>query len=91
MSVAPVGSVKPASDRRRPAPEGSAPKRVSRSLVHDGVITREQCGGPVVDATGKVVALNIATRVLDDTRTYAVPAAVARKAVEELRKQQPSK
>jgi S1-C subfamily serine protease len=60
-------------------------------FVHDGVITREQCGGPVVDATGKVVALNIATRVLDDTRTYAVPAAVARKAVEELRKQQPSK
>ena len=55
------------------------------------MITRERCGGPVVDATGKVVALNIATRVLDDTRTYAVPAAVARKAVEELRKQQPSK
>jgi S1-C subfamily serine protease len=55
-------------------------------FAHDGVITPEQCGGPVVDATGKVIALNIATRILDSSRTYAIPAAAVRKAVDDLRK-----
>jgi S1-C subfamily serine protease len=74
-----------------PAIKGELEKGLSDVFVHDGLLSSQQCGGPVVDATGKVVALTIATRILDDTRTYAIPAAVVRKTVEELRKERPAK
>jgi hypothetical protein len=45
----------------------------------------------VVDATGKVVGLNFVTKILDETRTNAIPAAVIRKTVEEMRKERLAK
>jgi S1-C subfamily serine protease len=74
-----------------PAVKGELAKGFSDIFVHDGLLSSQQCGGPVVDATGKVVALTIATRILDDTRTYAIPAAVVRTTVDELRKERPAK
>ncbi len=53
-------------------------------FAHDGQVARNQCGGPLVDATGKVVALNIA-RFYDDVRVYAIPSGVVHKVVDELR------
>ena len=74
-----------------PPVKGSLAMGLPEVFAHDGTLARDQCGGPVVDATGKVVGINIATRVLDDSRTYAIPAAVVQKTVEELRKQHPPK
>jgi len=71
-----------------PPVKGVLESGFSQVFAHDGVITREQCGGPLVDVTGQVVALNIATRILDNCRTYAIPAAAIRKAVDDLRKLQ---
>jgi S1-C subfamily serine protease len=70
-----------------PSVKGELARGFSDVFVHDGLLSSQQCGGPVVDATGKVVALSIATRILDDTRTYAIPAAVVRKIIAELRKE----
>jgi S1-C subfamily serine protease len=74
-----------------PAVKRELARGFSDVFVHDGLLNSQQCGGPVVDATGKVVALTIATRILDDTRTYAIPGAVVRKTVDELRKERPAK
>jgi S1-C subfamily serine protease len=74
-----------------PAVKGELARGFSDVFVHDGLLNSQQCGGPVVDATGKAVALTIATRILDDTRTYAIPGAVVRKTVDELRKERPAK
>lgn len=74
-----------------PALKGELARGLSDVFVHDGLLNSQQCGGPVVDVTGKVIALNITTRILDDTRAYAIPAAVVRKTVEELRKERPAK
>jgi S1-C subfamily serine protease len=74
-----------------PAVKGELARGFCDVFVHDGLLNSQQCGGPVVDTTGKVVALNITTRILDDTRAYAIPAAVVRKTVDELRKERPAK
>jgi S1-C subfamily serine protease len=74
-----------------PAVKGALGSGFPEVFVHDGLLNSEQCGGPLVDATGKVVAINIATSVFDDTCTYAIPAAVVRKTVEELRKERGGK
>ncbi|MBI1375624.1 MAG: PDZ domain-containing protein [Phycisphaera sp.] len=42
------------------------------AFTHDSVLTARQCGGPVVDLDGRVVAINIAR--VDRTASYAVPA-----------------
>ena len=47
--------------------------------------------GPVVDAKGKVIGLNIATKIFDETSSYAIPSAVVRKIVAELRKKEPAR
>ncbi len=49
------------------------------ALTHDAVIQATQCGGPVVDLEGRVVALNIARA--DRTATYAIPAAKAKELI----------
>jgi S1-C subfamily serine protease len=51
-------------------------------FAHDGGIGPEQCGGPVVDRTGRVVGLNIARA--DEVQTFAIPSDVAEKAVAEM-------
>jgi len=43
-------------------------------LQHDGVVRPSECGGPVVDLSGKVVGINIARG--GRTETYAVPTSV---------------
>ncbi|HEV8607310.1 MAG TPA: trypsin-like peptidase domain-containing protein [Tepidisphaeraceae bacterium] len=50
-------------------------------FTHDGTVPRKQLGGPVVDAQGKVIGVNIAT--IWGAFTYAIPAEVVRKAVAE--------
>lgn len=52
-------------------------------FAHDGRIPPGQCGGPVLDLSGRVVGVNIARA--DETRTLAVPVDVVRKVVSELR------
>src|SRR5262249_5795516 len=62
-----------------PAVKGELARGFSDVFVHDGLLDGQQCGGPVVDATGKVVALNITTQILDDPRAYAIPGARRRR------------
>ena len=40
-------------------------------IVHDGVLRREECGGPVVDVSGKIVGINIARAARH--ATYTIP------------------
>jgi S1-C subfamily serine protease len=40
-------------------------------FVHDAVLTRGSCGGPVVDLSGKIVGINIARAARH--ATYAIP------------------
>ena len=46
----------------------------------DAIITKDSCGGPVVDRLGEVVGISIA--VPTEGRVYVVPAAVARRIAE---------
>jgi serine protease Do len=48
-------------------------------LEHDTILRPEQCGGPLVDLTGKVVGINIARA--GRVETLALPAAVVQAAV----------
>ena len=41
------------------------------AIQHDSVLHPAQCGGPLVDISGKVVGINVARA--DRTVTYAVP------------------
>jgi serine protease Do len=49
----------------------------------DAIVTRDTCGGPLVDRSGEVVGITIA--IATEERVYVVPAAVARKVFAELR------
>ncbi|MEE9365077.1 MAG: trypsin-like peptidase domain-containing protein, partial [Dehalococcoidales bacterium] len=49
----------------------------------DAIITRDTCGGPVVDRSGEVVGITIALATAE--RVYVVPAAVAQKVVKQLK------
>lgn len=51
-------------------------------IQHDSVIRPRDCGGPVVDLDGKAVGINIAR--VSRVATYALPADVARRAVQEM-------
>jgi serine protease Do len=55
-------------------------------LPHDTPLQPSECGGPLVDAEGKVVGINIA-RALRVT-SYAIPADIARRLVGELKNKQ---
>jgi serine protease Do len=52
-------------------------------FTHDGTVPRNQLGGPVVDADGKVIALNIGT--VWGSYAYAIPGHVVRKAIDGMR------
>jgi serine protease Do len=52
-------------------------------FTHDGGIAPEECGGPVVGRSGEIVGINIARA--DEIRTFAIPSAVVRKVVAELK------
>ena len=54
-------------------------------FAHDGRLSPEECGGPVVDLDGHVVGLNIAR--VDTARTLAIPADVLQKVISELQQQ----
>jgi len=58
------------------------------AIQHDTVLQANQCGGPIVDLSGKAVGLNIARagRVV----SYALPANVVLSALEELRSAAPA-
>ena len=47
-----------------------------RALQHDTVLRPEDCGGPVVDLSGRVVAINIARA--GRVESYALPTAAVR-------------
>lgn len=48
----------------------------------DAIITRDTCGGPVVDLSGEVVGITIALATRE--RVYVIPAVIARKVFEHL-------
>jgi serine protease Do len=52
-------------------------------FAHDGKVLRRQLGGPVVNASGQVVGIDIATE--PDGITYAIPAAIVRMTIARLR------
>ena len=49
----------------------------------DAVASREQCGGPLIDSTGRVIGVNIASH--DNHQMLAIPHTVIRRLVNELR------
>jgi S1-C subfamily serine protease len=49
----------------------------TNAFTHDGGALREQCGGPVVDLSGKIVGINIARA--DGVQTLALPASTIRR------------
>ncbi len=51
-------------------------------LMHDSVISPNQCGGPIVNLDGKVVGINIARA--GRVSTYALPATVLKPRIESL-------
>lgn len=51
-------------------------------VTHDGCVSPKHCGGPVLDLQGRVVGINISRA--DRTSTYALPADVAKRAVEKM-------
>ncbi|TVP96035.1 MAG: PDZ domain-containing protein [Planctomycetaceae bacterium] len=53
-----------------------------RAMQHDTVLNPDECGGPLVDTSGRVVGMNIARagRVV----SYALPASLVRSAVESM-------
>ncbi len=55
------------------------------ALQHDTVLKPAECGGPIVDLDGKAVGLNIARA--GRVESYALPAAVAREAIDKLLQQ----
>jgi serine protease Do len=76
---------------KRPSPQdnwGGGPFSERRTgfplaLPHDVIVPPDQCGGPLVDTSGKVVGINIA-RALRVT-TYALPAQTVQEIVDKLR------
>lgn len=60
-------------------------RRVGFPMViqHDTVLTPEECGGPLVDLSGKVVGLNIARA--GRTESYALPTSEIRPLIEDLK------
>ncbi len=51
-------------------------------IQHDSVLQPEECGGPLVDLSGKAIGINIARA--GRTESYAIPDDVVRQAVDEL-------
>ncbi|MBW3540487.1 MAG: PDZ domain-containing protein [Planctomycetes bacterium] len=54
-----------------------------QTLQHDTVLRPEDCGGPVVDLSGRAVGINIARA--GRTETYAVPAAAVLALIDDLK------
>jgi hypothetical protein len=54
-------------------------------FVHDGAISHDRCGGPVVDRTGQVIGINIARA--DPIQTFAIPSDQVREVITELKAQ----
>ena len=51
-------------------------------IQHDSVLKPEECGGPLVDLSGKAIGINIARA--GRTESYAIPDDVVRQAIDEL-------
>jgi serine protease Do len=56
-------------------------------LQHDTVLQPEDCGGPIVDLTGKTIGINIARA--DRVSSYALPAALFVSLIDEMKKPDP--
>ena len=55
-------------------------------FVYDGITLASECGGPLVDADGKIAAIVIArTGSTGQSRTYAIPGQEVMKAIGQLR------
>jgi len=52
-------------------------------LQHDTILQPEQCGGPIVDTTGKTIGINIARA--SRVSSYALPASVIVPVIEEMK------
>lgn len=52
------------------------------ALQHDTVLARHQCGGPLVDLSGKAVGINIARA--GRVSSYAIPASIVQSTVQEM-------
>ena len=57
------------------------------AIQHDTVLTPEQCGGPLLDLSGKAIGINIARA--SRTKSYALPTDLVRAAIEEMQRTLP--
>jgi serine protease Do len=52
-------------------------------LSHDATVSPEQCGGPIFDAAGRMLGINIARA--DDVRTFAIPSYIVKQIFKQLK------
>ena len=58
------------------------------AIQHDSVLRPNDCGGPVVDAAGNVIGINIARA--DRTASYALPSATVLALLDKLKSESPA-
>ena len=58
------------------------------AIQHDTVLTPEQCGGPLLDLSGKAIGINIARA--SRTKSYALPTDLVRAAIDEMQRTLPN-
>jgi S1-C subfamily serine protease len=70
------------NDSKINGPRSTRLSGFERAMQHDTVINPDQCGGPVVDTSGRVVGMNIARagRVV----SYALPSTLVRAAIDRM-------
>lgn len=60
----------------------------SQVIQHDTVLVPEQCGGPLLDLSGKAIGINIARA--SRTKSYALPTDLVRAAIDEMQRTLPN-
>jgi S1-C subfamily serine protease len=61
----------------------------AQAIQHDTVLTPEQCGGPLLDLSGKAIGINIARA--SRTKSYALPSDLVRTAIDEMLRSSPNR
>lgn len=60
----------------------------AKAIQHDTVLVPEQCGGPLLDLSGKAIGINIARA--SRTKSYALPTELVRAAIGEMQRTLPN-
>jgi serine protease Do len=84
--VRPFGEFLPRSARLQQLGGGLSVLRsgFASAIQHDTVLTPQQCGGPLLDLSGKAIGINIARA--SRTKSYALPADLGQSAIVEMQR-----